>query len=338
MRELEKNELNSLFHNYLVAELLENGAVRFHRFSEQQKKQYYYDSLKTGKDYVLRTMASSNIILDCITNSEVLGIQYLWNPATGHDEAVFDFYVDGVLYGYHETTEKDEGILAFDIPQGEHRITLFFPWQVIVDIKSIILSEGAYVKKIRRNRRILVFGDSISQGYICRHPSLSYTGYITRKLDAECLNQAIGGYWFEKNSLDEKLQFWEPDCIITAYGTNDYFLYDTREEFSSGIREYMQKLCDIFPQTPILGIMPIPRFDEPYLAKQKIADFSLKDSYDIIRETYDKYPTVSILEDCFFPRHPDFFASDLIHPNDLGFQIYGEAVSSKIQEVLTNYP
>ena len=333
MKIIEKNELEKLFHNYLNLKVLEDGTVRFQRFSQCQQTQYVIDGDRKGKDFYSRSQAASNVVLDFITDSSVLGVNYKWQTATGHDDVIFDFYVDGVFSGCHRTEDRGEELFAFDIPSGEHQVTLFFPWQVIIDINSIILSTGASIKEIKKTKRILVLGDSISQGYVCRHPSLSYVGYITRQLNVECLNQAVGGYWFEKDSLDEELALWNPDIIISAYGTNDYF-HREKEEFSIGVRDFLQKLYMILPNTPVLGIIPIPRFDELYLARQRTTDFRLEEAHSIIRESYNKYPTATILENDFFPRHPDFFAPDLIHPNDLGFQIYGEAVKNRILQIL----
>lgn len=334
MKKIENNELRNLLHNYLDLNVLEDGYTQFRRFTSGQMKQYEEDGKRIGKDLYARTLASSNIVLDFITDSDVLGIRYRWRTATGHDQAAFDFYVNGVFYGHHKTDDKAETIFAFDLPAGENRVTLFFPWQVSVEICNIILSTGASVKKIQKSRRILVLGDSISQGYICEHPSLSYVGYLTRKLDAECLNQAIGGYWFEKKSLDEELSRWKPDLILSAYGTNDYYLHDTKEPLERAVKEFLAKLNRIFPETPVLGIMPIPRYDTLYDAKRKTTDFSAEEAYDVVRASYHEYPTIEVLEDHFFPRHPDFFAPDLVHPNDLGFQIFGEAVLQKVQEII----
>lgn len=334
MKTLSGEQLREIVHNVWDIYFDSEGFLCFSRFTARQQEQYQVDSHKGNVDYYKRTFASSNVVLDFITDSDHFGIYYRWLSATGYDATVFDLYVDGRLAGYRTTENKSHDIICFDLPEGEHRITLFLPWQVTVKIKSVVLSDNATVKEVKREKRILSFGDSITQGYHCKHPSLCYIGCMTRAFDAECLNQGIGGYWFKGASLDLELRRWKPDLITVAYGSNDYTIKDTAEEFKAGAESFLKALHEIFPDTPVLGILPIYRSDELFIARQKMVDYSLENSREVLIECYGKYSNTYVLEDRFFPSHADFFASDLTHPNDLGFMVYGEAVTAKIREIM----
>ena len=39
------------------------------------------------------------------------------------------------------------------------------------------------------------------------------------------------------------------------------------------------------------------------------------------------------MESAYYPHHADFFAPDLLHPNDLGFAIQGEMIVQAIREL-----
>ena len=70
-------------------------------------------------------------------------------------------------------------------------------------------------------KRILCFGDSISQGYDALYPSNQYTPQLAKLLDAEEYNKAIGGEIFRPELALARDDF-EPEYITVAYGTNDW--------------------------------------------------------------------------------------------------------------------
>ena len=327
-------ELEPFVHGALDTSFDDAGRMHFHRFTEPQLKRYDVDGLWRGTDFRKVASASSGIIIEMITDSDILGLNYLWTPATSQIWAGFDLYVDGCLYDHLFSDNQRHGILCFDLPEGEHKVALYLPWSVDLGITRIVLSDGASVKPVDPHPlRILAFGDSITQGYITVHPSLSYASIMTRKTDAECLNQAIGGYWFQKESLDQALASWKPDVITVAYGINDYSLKDDKEKYGRDAREYIDTLTGIFPGTPILGILPIHRPSPRGLAREKMINYSLDEAKNMLREAYGRYPQITVLEDTYYPRQADFYAPDLIHPNDLGFTFYGEAVVKKLKEM-----
>ena len=49
---------------------------------------------------------------------------------------------------------------------------------------------------------MICFGDSITQGYTSKFSSLSYVNQVARALNAEVVNQGIGGYYFNEATID----------------------------------------------------------------------------------------------------------------------------------------
>ena len=48
--------------------------------------------------------------------------------------------------------------------EGIKRITVFFPWSVRGILNKLELDDGAVIKSVSKKRKIIMYGDSISQG------------------------------------------------------------------------------------------------------------------------------------------------------------------------------
>ena len=180
----------------------------------------------------------------------------------------------------------------------------------------------------------MCFGDSITQGYIAKYPSLSYVNRTVSALDAEVINQGIGGYVFNEAVIDDSILPCKPDIITVAYGTNDYSRYETIEEYGEQSGKYIQKLAALFPDTPIVGLLPIYRNDENHNARKLYRTYSLDDARKLLREQYTAIPNGYVLEETGIAHLSDFYASDYLHPNDLGFGLMAQGVIRKLQAIL----
>lgn len=82
-------------------------------------------------------------------------------------------------------------------------------------------SPDSKVMRAVKNEKVLWLGDSITQGYGPLRSSCTYVSVANRILNYDIINQGIGGYIYDKNSL-MKMEGYEPDKIIVALGTNQY--------------------------------------------------------------------------------------------------------------------
>lgn len=337
MRLISAKELVPFIHNALETYVDGEGFLRFSRFTKKQAARYRYDSVRISQnDLFAITFASSNVTVEMDTDSSVFGMNFRWQDKVKHNFLSFDLMVDGCLYQHFYTTKEKCKLFSFPLPGDEktHRVQLFFPWGDEIRLESIVLSEGAKAEPVPDKKlRILAYGDSITQGYIGLHPAMNYAAHMTRKLDAECLNQAIGGYYYEEESLDEALAAWKPDLITVAYGTNDYALRTTSEEVAMHAEAFYKRLREIFPKTPVLALMPVYRNDERHHMRELMRPDSFEYMKELLRGVYARVPGLTVLEDTYFPRHADFLAEDEVHPNDLGFAYYGEAVVNAIKNM-----
>lgn len=334
-RIIKETELASFIHNVLYSDVDDRGFVNTHRFTDKQLERYAIDSYSDGVDYTARCRATSNVTLEFVTDSDFAALEFEWKDAVGIPFISIDCLVDGRLtYNFYDEKFSHK-FFAFKIPEGTHTVQIFLSWNTETLLKDMIIGEGAFIRPVTEKKlRILAFGDSITQGYVCRHPSMCYVGRMTEKLDADILNQAIGGYYFEGASLDSTLSEWKPDLITIAYGTNDYSHRTSAEAFEDGMRGFMSMLNSIFPATPILGLMPIYRNDTGFASRKLFRDYTHESSLEIIRKVYADYSNVTVMEDTYYPQDKDFFYTDFLHPNDLGFLLYGEAVTEKIKQMI----
>ena len=295
-----------------------------YRFTEKQSN-YYFE--KTPDTLYLKTRTSAGMKLDLVTDADKISFDFRVRSTCGRTFYSFDLYVDGVfcdeLYVMN-LISKPNGTVSFALPEGSHRITVYFPNLMRTDIKNVLLDGASFAEPVSSKMKILCLGDSITQGYDAYHASLSYTNRLSEALDAEILNQAIGGEVFDEKILDEELPF-APDLITVAYGTNDWAILESKEQFLTGAENFFKKIKAIYPDKPVVYISPIWRGDyqRPFGTQDTAVggfEESVKELQSLAKQTgltvVDGIPLT--------PHHSDFFADQILHPNDLGFGFYAE--------------
>jgi lysophospholipase L1-like esterase len=173
-----------------------------------------------------------------------------------------------------------------------------------------------------------VLGDSITQGYDAVFSSQCYANKMAHMLDAEIVNQAIGGEIFRPAILDEQLPF-APDLITVAFGTNDWS-GQTAENFEKNADGFYTKLANLYPNTPVFAILPIWRADWEKVTKAK----PFHESRAILKALAEKHPNFHVIDGMALTPHlPAFFSDLYLHPNDLGFEIYAEELVRRMTEI-----
>ena len=327
---IEPFDLLDLVHGTLHTALTEEGELRFARFTEKQKEGYR----SAAAQFALKCDGTPGVLLDFFSDTNHLTFEAKFTKTTSHDFAVFDLLVDNALLDSVRFEGYEPRQVSFTLPAGAHRITLFLPWSTGTVLRNLQIDDKAFINPVEKSMRILALGDSITQGSVAQHPSLTYVSTVTRLLNAEVLNQGIGGYQFFKESLADAPD-WQPDLITLAYGTNDFSTIHTAAEYETQVREYMDTLTAAYPTTPILAITPIWRNDLPIDTLTRDKDYTFTDAMAILRRVFAEYEQVSVLDGLsFFPHHTDFLLPDRVHPNDTGFLIYGQAVVDKIKDLI----
>ena len=225
----------------------------------------------------------------------------------------YEIKIDGVLKEHIEAEPENNYEVA--LPEGEHRVTLYMPSHARGALSYLALSDGASLERHSFDRKFLLIGDSITQGWNSYFDTISYAYQLCDHFNADSIIQGAGGAYYHRTTL-EKLDF-DPDTVIVAYGTNDSFRIHSMDEFGELVHDCLLAVRNFYPNANMHVITPIWRTDydepKPYGHVRLVADR--------IKEEAEK---LSLHVICGMDMIPPFekFMDDFLHPNDLGFSIY----------------
>ena len=286
--------------------------------------------IQAEEEFGPKCEAPSGVRLDFYTDSPVLALR--WHKAEvvcGRTFCHFDVLVDGQLLVHSGTMDcgtEPEGSFCVALPEGMHRVQVFFPVLNKVVIASVTLADGATVMPHRSAKRILFHGDSITQGYDAVFPSGSYANLLALHYDAEILNQAIGGAMFDPAIVQPVGAF---DFVVVAYGTNDWSIKNMAD-FTADAAAFMARLNVIYGQLPVFVLLPIWRGDTDRTdtagdfmeCRALLGRMAASQGFHVVGD-YD-----------LVPHDPRLFGDGYLHPTNAGFQLYAQRLIEVIDEKL----
>lgn len=318
---------------------ISSGAVRtwtdeqgFHacRFTREHTEAY----LARREDFYYKALSTSGIVLRFRTDSPRLALSV--NTGYGYSRRFFavDVLADnryiGALKNYerpirgtkYSTLDVPLGECAgvFDLGEGTKTVEVYLPWSVDCVIQSLELDDGASLVPVKREKKLLAFGDSITQGYDALEPRNKYVTRLADRLGMEEINKAIGGeiFWPELAAMKDGLQ---PDLITVAYGTNDWSnrFYDDLQKAS---REFFETLRKTYPDATILALTPVWR--KNYTQERESYE-SFHQVEELIRQAVKDLPGITVIRGWeLIPQEEAFFGDLALHPSDEGFLHYFE--------------
>ena len=298
----------------------EDGYLFPFRFSKRQLEK------RAGEDgYLLRARSASCMMIDFITDSTRLEFDYKVRIGSGKKLCFFDIRVDDRLMLHTGKVDivEDAGHISFSMVGGKKRVTVYLPCLYEVKIGNFCLDDGALFEPVKREKKILFLGDSITQGYSSDCPSLCYANLLLRKYDAEGINQAIGGSRFNEDFLSEEIMP-DADMVFVAYGTNDWA---GGVDIRTNATAYMKKVTEIYKNSRIYMILPIWRKDQD----RETATMTFEEARQVVREVGESLPGVTVIDGLDFVPHDSVYYEDgRVHPNDIGFLCYGEALGKAL--------
>ena len=294
-----------------------NGFYEFFRMTDQQG-----EILKDINDFYMKSTATSGIKMDFITDAEALEFSGRFAEGSSRKFAYFDIYVNGVLVAHPGTADhlqNPDFTVSLPLNGKDNRVTIYFPCIAKAAIKSFELINATWFKPIRKHRKIICYGDSITQGYDAEYPSFAYANILADALDAEIFNKAIGAEVFNPPFADAPDEY-TPDIISIAYGTNDWSKQVTAENIEKNATDFVKNLRKHYPDTPIIAILPIWRKD---MNESRNAG-QLCNAITVLKKVYAKFDKITVVEGMpLVPHLPEFYADGYLHPNDTGFLLYG---------------
>ena len=313
---LTNEELKKIYCGALYFEETEDGYLKANQYTKAQMD--YFE--KAFLMWFERCDASSAKTIEFKTAARKVSFEYkiIWKCS----EDSIELAIDGLATEIAYLKDIDmEGSISWDIPEGEKNVTIYLPSDATILIRNFEI-DSTY-ESIQKNEKVLWLGDSITQGY---GPLRSYQTYVSvanRVLNYDILNQGIGGYVYDKNSL-MKMEGYNPDKIIVALGTNQY----GDENGPQVVSEYYETLVGIYGEDiPILVITPLWRGDNlegvPTLEKFCAT----------IREIVGKYKNIKVVDGFKMVPHLEEYYLDNLHPNGLGTEVYGRNLVEEIRRL-----
>lgn len=294
----------------------EEDGFRFERMTSTQADAF----TRANETFAPKCHTNSGVRFDFETDSDFLEISWHKPVLAARTFCFFDVFVDGVLLlhsGVPGCDPETQGAFWLALPEGIHRVQVFLPTKAGICLAAMKLSDGAKVIPHRPAKRILIHGDSISQGYDAVWPSGCYTNLLARHYDAEILNQAVGGAGFNPAVMEQVGTF---DFALVAYGTNDWSK-KSAAAFGMDAAAFFDRFRAVYPELRVYMLLPIWRADA--LTKENTAGnfmecrallgqlaaqrgFIVLDGYDMV------------------PHNTELFSDKRLHPNDEGFAFYAE--------------
>ena len=313
---LTNEELKKIYCGALYFEETEDGYLKANQYTKAQMD--YFE--KAFLMWFERCDASSAKTIEFKTAARKVSFEYkiIWKCS----EDSIELAIDGLATEIAYLKDIDmEGSISWDMPEGEKNVTIYLPSDATILIRNFEI-DSTY-ESIQKNEKVLWLGDSITQGY---GPLRSYQTYVSvanRVLNYDILNQGIGGYVYDKNSL-MKMEGYNPDKIIVALGTNQY----GDENGPQVVSEYYETLVGIYGEDiPILVITPLWRGDNlegvPTLEKFCAT----------IREIVGKYKNIKVVDGFKMVPHLEEYYLDNLHPNGLGTEVYGRNLVEEIRQL-----
>ena len=313
--------------------------ARFYRFTEREEE--YYKNYRD--DFYMKSFATAGVKLSFKTDSENLTLKVVTEPGSSRRYFSVDVFVDGKKldsldnFGETELVGNYVGVdlplgefsKSFTLGRGEKSIAIYLPWSMKTAISELSLDDGASIEPIKPAKKLLIYGDSITQGYDARRPSNRYGARLAEALGAEEINKAIGGDVF-RTGLAECSEESEPDYVLIAYGTNDWN-GKSREHFLENCRGFYKTVSEKYPEARIFAITPIWR--KNFNEERPFGSFF--DVDPTIRECVKELPNVTVIGGFdLVPKDESCFADLRLHPIDEGFDHYVENLLSEIKRHL----
>ena len=310
-----------------VAVKQEEGGIHFYRFTEPQIELYR----ARREALLLKALATSGIKLSFETDSESLFIKGNFVRASSRSYFSVDVKVNGQVIGSMDNFSDTEippiytdmefpmgrYEKKFDLGEGVKTVTVYLPWNKIVTLEALCLDDGSYIQPIRPSKKLLAFGDSITQGFDAMRNYNRQIARLAEALDAEEFSRAVGAERFIPELAALRDDF-DPDYIVVAYGTND-FTGMTPSQFTDNCNAFFRNLAGHYPNAKIYAITPIWRADTANT--RKFTSF-----FDIEKGIYAATAdlgNVTVIDgQTLVPHDTKFYADGRLHPNDAGFEHY----------------
>ncbi len=223
-----------------------------------------------------------------------------------------DFVVAGHLVATVAAT-TGRLCLAFENPEHEElEVRIYLP--SIMSVAFGNLKTNGTLKPVPQRGYLLALGDSITQGFVCGRPSLSYPAQIASTLGIDLINQSVAGHVFDEDSLGG-FSLWrdeQPTVVVIAYGTNDWARKRSPGSVEGGAVAFLERISRLFPGVPTYVLSPLWRVDEhePVPCGRPLTWI-----HQLLGRVCSRHEQMHVVDGYHgIPKDPSLFADGVLHP------------------------
>lgn len=315
-----------------------NNGYEFLRFNKEEREVYSSSNLE------MRTHSPAGVQLLFKTDGDRISIKLEAELCLDRSFFSLDILEDGCLIGSVKNfdDEKMTGFYSWEnypigsfeaaakLKDGEKEIRLVLPWSVRTVINEISIDNASYITPVKKEKTILMYGDSITHGYDSFHPSNAYSVKLAHSLGCELFLKAIGGEKFLPPLAKVKSSH-NPDYVTIAYGTNDWSS-KPKDEFDKNSEEFIKTIRSNYPQSKIFVITPIWRKDYTEVKTDFEDIFYIRKKLSEICDGIDNAFCVDGWE--LVPHEEEYYGDLRLHPNDDGFDCYCKNLLNQIKRYI----
>lgn len=263
-------------------------------------------------------------------------------PSTG--QSGFDCYIApvGEPQRYIGTTRlsRDSDALQHKFYQLEPKlreVTIHLPLYQGVESIEIGLYEHSHLKaplKLQDERRVIVYGTSITQGGCASRPGMCYTNILSRRMPYEFINLGFSGNGRGEPELAELIgEIERPGLLVLDYVANA----ESPEQYRATLPNFIRIYRNRHPKVPILVLSRIAYAADVHDAASIARRASYRDTgqqtVEALRIDGDRH--ISFF-DCTELLADDYeqCTVDGIHPTDLGFMRMANGLQSVFSGML----
>lgn len=316
-----------------------DGGIRFSRFTSEQEEVYKaYDM-----DLYYNAMASTDIRLSFRTDSPWLELEGHFLRPSKVTRGVLDVKINGEdvycikspddeqakaasaegerpdqLDGSVKTEGKSRFCERIDLGEGVKTVQVYLSWCKATVLERVEVADGCFFEPARPEKKLLVFGDSLTQGYYVDRNLQTWLHKLADALEMEVCSKAVGGE-VHFPALAGCKEPETPDCIMVAYGTNDW-TRTTRETFRENVPAFYEALKENYPDAKIVTLLPMFNHSGEEIRRWGGTLEELRQELGRIAQSYGA-DVINCVD--FNSRDPERLAAGC-HPDAEGYAIYAE--------------
>jgi len=230
--------------------------------------------------------------------------------------------------------EKDnEQTLLKGVSKILREYRLYLPlYDTVTDLQLGLDDDCTFENIINKNRPIIFYGTSITQGGCASRPGLVHTNIISRKLDHECINLGFSGNGHLENSVGSIMSNIDASLYIIEcmYNVDKDMIINNTIPLIKTIRKNPDS-----QQTPIVFIehciIDLDYIDQEFINSVVEKNIELNKQVDKAINKGEK--DLFIIKQIGAIDEDSEATVDGIHFNDLGFQRYASHLINNIYEL-----